>query len=272
MKAGTAKGGTIQYALGKNAKTAPKKGWNEKIPTGTKKGTYYVWYKVKGDGKHLDTKAACVKVVIEEYVPAPTGRTRPRAKTVGENQIELKWSKMKNIDGYDVFFVECSKETCTEDHLAATLGPDQNSITFEGLRPNKPYKMIVKAFVIDRKDKKTKTYYGDPYKLHIITGGHTYKETNAIAVKAEKTEITVKAGKTKKLKYTLTPEAEGYSEFLSHAGGPVFFTSSNPSVATVNKKGKVTGIKPGKCEIEIRTHTGAYTRVTVVVPEPKKKK
>ena len=141
----------------------------------------------------------------------------------------------------------------------------KTTITFEGLLPNRPYKMIVKAFVENKKDK-TKTYYGDMYKLHVITGGHAKTETNAIAVKAEKKEITVGVGKTKKLKITLTPEVEGY-KFLAHSGGPVFYTSLKPSVATVDAKGNVTGVKAGECTIEIRTHTGAYTTVKVTVKE-----
>ena len=55
VTAGTAKNGTMQYALGENATTAPTSGWHESIPTGTKAGTYYVWYKAKGDAKHSDS-------------------------------------------------------------------------------------------------------------------------------------------------------------------------------------------------------------------------
>ena len=64
ISAGTASGGTMQYALGANATTTPSTGWGTAIPTGKAVGTYYVWYKVVGDSDHTDSAAACVTVSI----------------------------------------------------------------------------------------------------------------------------------------------------------------------------------------------------------------
>ncbi|MBR1875508.1 MAG: Ig-like domain-containing protein, partial [Lachnospiraceae bacterium] len=36
------------------------------IPAKTEVGTYYVWYKVKGDGNHADTEPKSVQVTITE--------------------------------------------------------------------------------------------------------------------------------------------------------------------------------------------------------------
>ncbi|MBQ9043293.1 MAG: hypothetical protein IJ111_10830, partial [Eggerthellaceae bacterium] len=69
VTAATAEGGTMQYAIGKDADTAPTTGWGASIPTGTDAGTYYVWYKAVGDEGHLDSKAASVTVTI---APKPT--------------------------------------------------------------------------------------------------------------------------------------------------------------------------------------------------------
>lgn len=54
----------IQYALGTDENTVPTEGWSEEIPTATDAGTYYVWYKVVGDGNHNDTDEFCVSVTI----------------------------------------------------------------------------------------------------------------------------------------------------------------------------------------------------------------
>ncbi|MBR0206904.1 MAG: hypothetical protein IJQ45_09215 [Clostridia bacterium] len=64
VNAGTASGGTMQYALGANATTAPSTGWDTVIPTGKAVGTYYVWYRVVGDADHTDVAAACITVGI----------------------------------------------------------------------------------------------------------------------------------------------------------------------------------------------------------------
>ena len=78
---GEAAGGTMVYAIGKNDTTVPTdtEGWSEDIPTGTDPGTYYVWYKVKGDGDHLDSDPVCVIVTITKLTvdmkPVPEGKT-----------------------------------------------------------------------------------------------------------------------------------------------------------------------------------------------------
>ena len=80
VNVGTASGGTMQYALGANATTAPTSGWSTSAPTGKAVGTYYVWYKAVGDSDHTDSAAACVTVSISEKDPA-TVTTVPTAKT-----------------------------------------------------------------------------------------------------------------------------------------------------------------------------------------------
>ncbi len=80
VNAGTAEGGTIQYALGEDTTTAPTTGYTSSIPTGTNAGTYYVWYKAKGDDKHTDSEAACVTVTISKDDPEPGPDPKPEPK------------------------------------------------------------------------------------------------------------------------------------------------------------------------------------------------
>jgi uncharacterized repeat protein (TIGR02543 family) len=58
-------GGTMNYAIGTNATTAPDdSAFTPTVPTDLNAGTYYVWYYVKGDANHNDTEPKCVKVEI----------------------------------------------------------------------------------------------------------------------------------------------------------------------------------------------------------------
>ncbi len=59
-------GGEMQYALGGDGTTAPTEGWEKSIPTATNAGTYYVWYKVKGDANHNDTEPKPVNVLVKD--------------------------------------------------------------------------------------------------------------------------------------------------------------------------------------------------------------
>ncbi|MBR5769826.1 MAG: InlB B-repeat-containing protein [Clostridia bacterium] len=55
-------GGDMVYALGDA--TAATGAFGDAIPEASDPDTYYVWYKVVGDGNHNDTDAVCVTVVV----------------------------------------------------------------------------------------------------------------------------------------------------------------------------------------------------------------
>ena len=65
-------GGTLMYAIGTNATTAPTTGWGTAIPTAegyhfTTATDVYVWYYIVGDDEHSDTEPQCLTVsVLEE--------------------------------------------------------------------------------------------------------------------------------------------------------------------------------------------------------------
>ncbi|MCR4936723.1 MAG: hypothetical protein K5987_01005 [Lachnospiraceae bacterium] len=63
---GKTTGGTMYYALGTDATSAPSSSWSTAVPTGNGAGTYYVWYKVVADEGYTDTEPACITVTIAE--------------------------------------------------------------------------------------------------------------------------------------------------------------------------------------------------------------
>ena len=69
VTAGTATGGEMQYALG--TATEATQPYTTSIPTEIDAGTYYVWYKAKGDANHADSApAGPVTVVIASRAAA----------------------------------------------------------------------------------------------------------------------------------------------------------------------------------------------------------
>lgn len=79
-----------------------------------------------------------------------------------------------------------------------------------------------------------------------------------------KTKATLAVGDTLTLKKTLAP-ADAETGFT--------WSSSNPSVATVSKKGKVTALKVGTAKITVKTDNGKKASCTVTVkPAPTKVK
>ena len=83
----------------------------------------------------------------------------------------------------------------------------------------------------------------------------TVKKVKAKSVKLNKKKVTIKRGKSVKLKATMKPK---------NATDSLSWKTSNKKVATV-KKGKVTGKSAGKAKITVKTSGGkkAVCNVTV---------
>ena len=67
VESAEANGGTVVFALGDDAETAPDdEAFSETRPTAKDVGTYYVWYKVIGDENHTDSEPVCLEAAIVE--------------------------------------------------------------------------------------------------------------------------------------------------------------------------------------------------------------
>jgi len=63
------------------------------IPTATNAGTYYVWYKVKGDVLHKDSEAVSVKVTVSEKKTSATAGSSMTAKEAEKTITGMKTDK-----------------------------------------------------------------------------------------------------------------------------------------------------------------------------------
>lgn len=68
VTAGKTSAGTLLYALGTDNKTAPTANWSPEIPVGTNAGSYYIWYKVTGDGTCFDVSPTfgCIATIAPQ--------------------------------------------------------------------------------------------------------------------------------------------------------------------------------------------------------------
>ncbi len=95
IAAGAADGGTLYYALGDDAKTAPAdESYATAIPTATQIGNYYIWYMVKGDSNHNDLSASCIKITM-----ADQGWGTVSGAVVDENHSPVKNATVSLIMG-----------------------------------------------------------------------------------------------------------------------------------------------------------------------------
>ena len=243
VTAGTVEGGTVIYALGVDATTAPADGWSETVPSATEAGTYYVWYKAVGDANHIDTARDCVVAAIaQKEREKSSGDMNPMLKTKGLKALMLTWTRTKNFG----------------DEPYATLAPEASQLDFGKLKKKTAYKVNIRAFVL--KDG-LKEYVGQNETLYSITGGANKRFTNAAKIRAKSLSLAV--GDKKQIKVTLKGQKKGKT--ILNRGGAVRYLSSDPSIATVSEKGFVRGIGEGSCTIFLCTHNGLRATITVTV-------
>ena len=145
---GTPTGGTMYYALGTNATTAPADNlYTTSIPAKTDAGTYYVWYKAVGDDNHSDSEPVCVTATIAApvYYDDPTPST-PAAETVtipvsGEDEtvnvkVEVK-GDTATVKEADVDKVLSAEEVGTVTVDVSALKENVNEVVIPGAMVDK---------------------------------------------------------------------------------------------------------------------------------------
>lgn len=123
----------------------------------------------------------------------------------------------------------------------------------------KNYKYQVKAYkMVDGK----KIYLGSTLVYHFV-GQNNKENTNPKSVTVKTSQITLKVDKSSKIKASVQ-EVNKKKTFILHAA-LVRYVSSDESVATVDKNGKVTAIKKGTCKIYCVALNGKNKAVSVTV-------
>ena len=123
----TLMGGTMYYALGENADTAPdfdgtsqseSKKWTTSIPAETNAGTYYVWYKVVATNENYKDKDPVYVTVTIKKKPAPV---TPSKFTVTFIVVNGAWDDESS-----------TTKTVTTDKLTASQIPGVGNMPDEG--------------------------------------------------------------------------------------------------------------------------------------------
>ncbi len=264
VSAGRATGGTLKYALGKDARTVPTKGWSTTIPTRTAKGEYYIWYKVFGDSTHADSNAVCAKVKIVDKAILVSGTLRARMTAKDKTSLLFAWSKVKYVDGYDIFFSPCNHDD--KVYKCKYVKTIKGNKTFSGiktkLRQGAAYKAYVKAFVLVGGKKK---YVRTSPMVHAFAGGSSKNDTNAKTVVVNKTKIALTKGKSFSIKAKIVGQDKKKKVMSAFHVAPLRYMTSDPKVATVNSAGKIFARGKGDCEIYVFAHNGVFKAINVTV-------
>ena len=230
--------------------------WTDAIPTGTEIDSYSVNVKYVGDGNHNDFEGDTVVSIISAK---PSGMLIATMVSEGDTSLKLSWAGAEGVGGYDIYFKVCDGKG-NYPLIATVEGGDVTSYTVTGLAKNRSYKAYVRAWIMNGGSKQY--VLSSSPTVHAYTGNGTKKIANPGSLTLKTPSMTVKLGKTKSIKATVKTVKKG--KLATHVA-KLRYISSNTSVATVTKKGKVKAVGAGSCKIYVLTTNGIWKTVTVTV-------
>ncbi|MBQ6623542.1 MAG: hypothetical protein IJH57_02875 [Mogibacterium sp.] len=204
-----------------------------------------------------------------EPTPAPTP-AKSTAKPVlvakgiasGKTSVNISWNKVAGADRYAIYLAKCNYKGKKYSFKRVKV---VNANTLKWKKTKLSKKTAYKFYVVAEKKQ------GSTYKTlaksidgHFLTGNLRGKYTNPKSLKLSKSAYTLKKGRSATIKGSVSKVRKGKKLTTSHAA-TYRYTSNNPSVATVNSKGKITAKGQGTAVIYVQTINGIWKTCKVTV-------
>lgn len=262
------KGGKLDGKTGKIKKTyvedtvvklpePTKKGYSFKYWKGTKNKIVRTYkagtkYKVTGDV----TFTACWKMLYSKPIAV--------MKAKGKNKLVISWTKVDHAAGYDIFFTRCNTRSKSYKlrGFASVWKKGIRSIEIKGLKKGRVYKACVKAYI--KKNGKKKYVSKSPV-VHAYAGGRNSKHCNPKNVKVRKKAVTLKKGRTSKIRAHVRKLRKDRKLISSKHTNKLRYLSTNKTIATVSRSGKIRAKAAGSCKIYVLAANGVHKIVKVKV-------
>lgn len=207
----------------------------------------------KNDSSHVETEKI-----------AASGKLLTKMTTKGKKALVITWTKMNEADGYEVYFTKCnhkSKKNICKKIKTVSAGKALK-YTKKKLKKQTSYKAFVMAYkFVDGQ----KVYMDTSLTVHCYTTKGNKKYTNPKAVKVENAKFVLDKGKTAKIKAAVTKQKNGKKIKLTNHTAKKRYISSNKSIATVNKSGKIKAKAAGSCKVYVIAANGVRKTVKVTV-------
>ena len=179
-------------------------------------------------------------------------------------KITVKWNKSTAADGYKIYVQYCGKKVKKAVKTIKNNSTTKLTLTkLNGKKLNlkKQFKVYVKAYKIVNGKKKTlaKSIVG-----HIV-GVKNKKFTNVKSIKVTKKALTVKVGKAVKVNAKVTLVNKNKKHIPKSHAAKFRYRTSDKSIATVTKSGKIKGINKGTCTVYVYAINGKMKKVKVTV-------
>ena len=176
-------------------------------------------------------------------------------------KVTASWGAVKGASSYVIYANYCDQKNCKKLKTVSgkTTSFDITKVNGKKFNPKKNLKFYVVAY---------KTVKGKKVKLATSITAHApgsknSKRTNVTGVKVKKASFTLKKGKTAKIKAKLSLQKKNRKPLKHEA--KFRYATSNAKVAKVNKKGKITAVGKGKCNVYVYAVSGVSKKIKVTV-------
>ncbi len=182
-----------------------------------------------------------------------------------DKKISISWGKVKGADGYQVYVTYCGKDFTTKPakivKSASVTKVSVKKINGKKLNLERNYKVYITAYktVNGKKVITGKTLIG-----HIV-GKNNYAYTNVKQVMLAKSQFTLKAGNTTKIKAKTVLVDKNKKQLSNEHAQEFRYATSSKKVAAVSKKGKITAVGKGTCTIYVYARNGYAKKIKVKV-------
>ena len=180
------------------------------------------------------------------------------------NKFTVKWKKSSAADGYYVYASYCGKKATKPAKTVkknTTTKVTISKINGKKIKQKKNFHVYVVPYkIIDGK----KVKLAKSTVAHLV-GAKSTKYSNVKKLTLKKTKYTVKVGKTAKIKAKITLVNKNKKHIPKGHGAKLRYKSSDTSIATVDKNGKIKGIKKGKCTIYVYSINGLTKKAKITV-------
>ena len=228
-------------------------GWNTKADGSGKA------YANKEKVQNLTAKAnGRVTLYAQWERKEPSGMIIPTVQASGATTLNIRWTKMENVDGYDVFMTRCGDDAYSL--LATVTGEQSRSVQASQLEKHKNYKFYVQAWVMNGSEK---SYVSKSLSVHSMTGDTYGRRTNAKKVEVTKTAYTMDVGRVDMIHANVV--GVNPNKLVVDHGGLLRYVTDDSRVAIVNRSGRITAVGKGRCKIYVLASNGVYAKVRVVV-------